>query len=131
MLNTACVCVREMQAIEWFGMAVTSTAMLGGRMCLLTRSRGAAALCCGQPEVSWKFEEVKQRFPICRLCANEAVGYPALRSPIEGAMPRWLTSSSLCLPASVSSFTFLQPPADPPAEQEEGAVHLAVVRCEH
>lgn len=39
------------------------------------------------------------------------------------------TSSPICL--FVSSITFLQPTADTPTEQEEGAVHLAAVRCQH
>lgn len=44
-------------------------------------------------------------------------------------MPRCLTSSLLCL--FVSSVAVLQPSADSPTEQEEGAVHLPAVRRQH
>ena len=44
-------------------------------------------------------------------------------------MLRCLTSSLLCL--FVSSVAVLQPSADSPSEQEEGAVHLPAVRRQH
>lgn len=74
----------------------------------------------------WALKVASERLSRLHVCV-----WFLLKPSIKVAKPRWLTSSLMSLFVSVSSIAFLQPTADTPTEQEEGAVHLPAVRCQH